>query len=191
MTLSNDIPQIWGGNFTFTGSADLLTGTGSVTLNANPNINVAAHALTIGGAIGNGTGNSITKTGTGNLVLTGSLGSYTGNTTINGGTVFVASGTATGANNAFSVLGSTSSGTVTVASGALSTWPAPGAITRTKFIFGTKQFFISGSGVGGLGVIVNTGTTGSDSDGATKRPFEVNAACGFDRWRHWPMGSPQ
>ena len=49
-----------------------------------------AAALTVAGAIANGTtANSLTKAGTGTLVLTGSS-TYTGTTTINGGTVIPA-----------------------------------------------------------------------------------------------------
>ena len=50
---------------------------------------------------------------------------------------------------------------MTVASGATLDLGGTGSNTANNVFFGTKQFLISGSGVGGLGAIVNTGTTGS------------------------------
>ena len=161
MQLSNNIPQVWAGNFTFTGSNSLDLGTGGVTLNANPTINVAANSLTVGGAIANGTGSALTKSGTGTLVLSSTTSTYTGNTTINGGAVIVVSAPVATTTASTSSLGSTASGSVTVASGATLDLGGTGSNIANGVYFGTKQFFISGSGVGGLGAIVNTGTTGT------------------------------
>ena len=62
-------------------------GTGNVTLGTNLTAAVSANTLTIGGAIGDGgAGHSLIKAGAGTLVLTGA-NTYTGNTTINGGTL--------------------------------------------------------------------------------------------------------
>jgi fibronectin-binding autotransporter adhesin len=85
ITLVTNNVQSWGGSFTFTGTQSLNFGTGAVTLNANPTVTVAANTLTVG-AIGNGTGSSLTKAGAGTLTAFGG-GSYTGATAVNAGTL--------------------------------------------------------------------------------------------------------
>ena len=79
------------GDFTFLGSNNLgLGGTGAETLGGNRTITVNAGTLTIGGAIGDGGHNySLTKAGAGTLTLSGA-NTYSGDTTVNGGTLVVA-----------------------------------------------------------------------------------------------------
>lgn len=85
ITLSTNPPQAWAGSFTFIGTQSLNMGTGAVTLTANSTVTVNGNTLTIGGAIGGGF--SLTKSGSGTLLLTtsNSGNSYTGATVINGG----------------------------------------------------------------------------------------------------------
>jgi fibronectin-binding autotransporter adhesin len=78
--------QSWAGNFAFAGPQNLNMGTGAVALSNNPVVNVAAGTLTVGGTI-SGTGQSLTKTGIGELVLTGTNNPFSGGLTINAGTV--------------------------------------------------------------------------------------------------------
>ena len=74
-----------GGNFTFTGSGSLDFGTTPVTNTANHTITISANTLAIGGVI-SGLGNGLTIAGNGILSLYG-VSTYTGNTTVNGGTL--------------------------------------------------------------------------------------------------------
>ena len=79
--------QNWNGNFTFSGSNDLNLGSGAVTLSSSRTVTVASNALTVGGIISDGgNGYSLTKAGTGTLIL-GGLNAYTGGTTISAGTL--------------------------------------------------------------------------------------------------------
>ena len=69
------------GDFTFAGSNDLNLGTGAVTLTNNPTLN-AAGTLTLGGAVGGGSG--LVKQGSGTLILAGA-NTYSGTTTVAAG----------------------------------------------------------------------------------------------------------
>jgi fibronectin-binding autotransporter adhesin len=92
ITLANNNVQTWASSFTFTGTENLNMGSGAVTLNSNPTITVTNTAtsttgtLTVGGAIANGTGNSLTKAGNGTLILS-AVNTFSGGLTINGGIV--------------------------------------------------------------------------------------------------------
>jgi len=77
--------------YTGTGSRNLNLGTGAVTMAATRTITVNGGSLTIGGNIASTTA-GITKAGAGTLNLTGA-NSYTGTTTISGGTLQVGDGT--------------------------------------------------------------------------------------------------
>ncbi len=95
MLLSTDNPQAWNANFTFVGTQALSLGNGAVILGGNRTVAVNANALTVGGVIDGSY--SLTKTGAGTLVLSGA-NTYTGTTTVSGGTLKVANitGSATG-----------------------------------------------------------------------------------------------
>jgi autotransporter-associated beta strand protein len=83
ITLSANNGQNWNGDFTFTGSNDLNLGTGSIALPSDRSVTVNSGNLTVGGL--SGTGFGLTKAGSGTLIV--GANSYTGNTTINGGTI--------------------------------------------------------------------------------------------------------
>ncbi len=85
LTLANNNPQAWNGNFTFTGSNALNLGTGAVAMNANRQVTVSASTLTVGGVIGGGA-LTLTKLGTGTLELNG-ISTYSGQTTVSAGTL--------------------------------------------------------------------------------------------------------
>jgi fibronectin-binding autotransporter adhesin len=85
ITNSNNNPQTWAGDFTFTGSNDLNLGTGTVTMSASRQITASANKLIIGGVIG-GSSMNLTKAGNGTLVLSGA-NTYDGTTTISAGTL--------------------------------------------------------------------------------------------------------
>ena len=112
-------------------------------------------------ALISGTG-QVQKLGANTLTLTGS-NTYSGTTTISAGTVIVTNATITGAIIGTS-LGDGSSATpgdVIVASGAAI--DLVGSNTGNGLNFGQKNFKIAGTGVGGTGVLVNSGTTGQQN----------------------------
>lgn len=91
LTLSTNNPQIWNGNFAFTGTNALNLGTGDVDLGSGAGttrtVTVNAGTLTVGGAISNGAvGTGLTKTGAGALILSGAS-TFTGNLTVSQGTL--------------------------------------------------------------------------------------------------------
>ncbi len=86
---ANVNPQNWNGDFTFVGSQNMNLGTGAVTLGGNRQVTVSANTLTVGGVIGGSY--SLTKAGNGTLTLSGA-NIYTGNTTINAGTLALSGG---------------------------------------------------------------------------------------------------
>ncbi len=156
---------VWDSTNTFQtngGANDLISGASTMNLNNGPgvNFNVARGAdplsdLTVAIAMGN-SGGGLTKTGNGILLLT-AANSYTGTTTVSGGTLMVAntagSGTGTGAVtvNSSGTLGGTGSisGAVTVNSGGTL---APGSndigmltINSTLALHGTAAMGISHS----------------------------------------------
>ncbi|NDG71091.1 MAG: hypothetical protein EBY32_07245, partial [Proteobacteria bacterium] len=94
ITLSNNNAQNWNGDFAFTGTKDLNLGNGSVTMNSARTVTVSGGNLTVGGVIA-GSGFGLTKSGSGNLVLTGA-NTYNGATVINAGTLQIGSGSTTG-----------------------------------------------------------------------------------------------
>ena len=90
LTLAANNPENWNGSFTYAGSVhDLNLGNGVVTLNGTPTITVNSRALTVGGAMGGGSG--ITKAGAGTLVLSG-VSTYSGATTVESGELLMVVG---------------------------------------------------------------------------------------------------
>jgi len=86
ITLANTNAENWNANLTFTGTQNLNTGTGAVTLGVTPVVTVSNGTLTVDGAISGAFG--ITKAGAGTLVLGGSAANtFTGVVTVNAGTL--------------------------------------------------------------------------------------------------------
>jgi autotransporter-associated beta strand protein len=101
LTLGGNGGQIWNTGFTFTGTHNLVTGSGSVTLAANIPVDVSAGNLTVNGVIDDGVNSfNLEKTGAGTLTLGGS-NTYGGATTLSQGTlVFAADQSLTTVNHA-------------------------------------------------------------------------------------------
>ena len=81
LVLTNNNPQAWNADVTFTGTHNLDLGAGAVTLSATRTVTVNANTLTVDGAIGGAFG--LTKVGNGTLLLNGASG-FTGTVTITG-----------------------------------------------------------------------------------------------------------
>jgi len=93
LTVANSPTYQWNGDFAFAGTTNLGLGGGAVTLGGNRQVTVSGNTLTVGGAIGDGgSGYSLTKAGSGTLTLSGA-NTYTGNTTVSGGTLEIAQAT--------------------------------------------------------------------------------------------------
>jgi autotransporter-associated beta strand protein len=93
-SISNNNPQEWNGDFTYSGaSGNLDLGAGAVTMNASRKVTVGAGGsmLTVGGVIGDGGGGyGLTKLGAGILAINGSAAStFTGGLSIQGGTLLL------------------------------------------------------------------------------------------------------
>jgi fibronectin-binding autotransporter adhesin len=163
ITLANNNPQTWNGNFTFTGTQGLVMGTGAVTLGATPTITVSANTLTEGGVI-SGSSYGIVKAGGGTLTLSGQ-NTYGGGTTVSTGTLFVtnSAGSATGTGGVTvngGTLGGTGiiSGTVAINSTATL---SPGTTGTGTLTIGNNLTFASGST---LAITLNGATAGSGYD---------------------------
>jgi autotransporter-associated beta strand protein len=101
--------------------------------------------LTVSGAVGGaGTGDALTKSGAGTLVLSGTS-TYAGPTVISAGTLRVTNSAS---------LGAVPGGAVTVASGGVLDLGTGGAANALNF--GQKQFVIAGDGIAGTGAITNS-----------------------------------
>ena len=99
ITLSTNNAQNWNGDFTFAGSNDLNLGGGAVTMSSSRTVTVASGNLTVAGVISDGSnGYSLTKAGTGTLTLAGA-DTYSGPTTVSGGTLQIGAGGAAGSIN--------------------------------------------------------------------------------------------
>ncbi len=154
VTVAGSLPQTWNADFGFAGPYNLDLGAGPVTLSglingANRTITVNGGILTVDGIITDSSNNNgLVVTGTGALALTGT-NAYNGSTTINSGaTLMIGNVNATGSN---------AGATVTIQNGAtLDLGAFPGANAGTAGAGNTQAFVVSGSGVGGLGAIINS-----------------------------------
>ena len=158
------------GNNIFTGPITLATAStiqsDSGTININGPIG-GAFALTVEGA-GNTTINSVIGTGTGTLIkndagilILNNANTYTGVTTVNGGTVVVANTTALG----------TTAGTTTVNSG--------GAVNISGVTV-AENFTINGTGVSGAGALTGTGVSSVTGTVAMGSSSTIGAAATTD-----------
>ena len=83
ITLSTNNLQTWSSNVSFTGTNDLNLGNGSVAMSASRTVTVSSGNLTVGGGI-SGSGLSLTKAGSGRLILNGA-NTYNESTLVNAG----------------------------------------------------------------------------------------------------------
>ena len=103
LTLSTTGAEAWNGDFTFAGSNDLNLGAANVALGGNRTLTVSSNTLTIGGNI---SGNySLTKAGSGTLLLAGD-NAYTGGTTVTNGTLEIAATIAIAPSSVLTIAGS-------------------------------------------------------------------------------------
>ena len=147
ITLSNNNTQTWGGSFTFTGTQALNLGTGAVTLSANPTVTVSASTLTVGGVIGGGA-HSLTKAGSGTLLLSGT-NTFTSGTTLSAGTLDINNAAAIGTGT-FTINGgtidNTTSGSITLSNNNTQTWGGSFTFTGTQALnLGTGAVTLSGN----------------------------------------------
>ena len=141
ITLSTNNAQNWNSDFTFAGTNDLNLGTGAVTMSSSRTVTVASNNLTVGGVISDsGSGYSLTKAGAGALTLAGSS-TYTGPTTISGGTLQIGAGGAAGSID----------GTSGITDNATLAFSRSDSITFSKVISGSGNVAMLGPGTLVLG----------------------------------------
>ncbi len=162
LTLNGNMPQSWNADIVFGGANDLNLGTGAVTLGANCTVtSQGSAALTVGGVVGGGAV-SLTKAGAGALTLT-AISSYTGGTTVNGGTLNLNNGGGSGVVRG--TLTINSGGTVVLHNGDALGYNTGGVSTDTVNVNGGTLSNLSGN----QGFVSNfnlTGATVSSSGGA-------------------------
>ena len=152
VTLVSNPAQSWNADITFNGPSDLNLGTGAVTSTVTGGtvrtVTVNGGTLTVGGTITDAAGtDGLTKAGAGTLVL-GAANNFSGPVNINAGTVKV---------NDFGALGTNATPGTTIANGATLDIGGFGAANVANG-FGAMPFSIAGTGVGGAGAIINSGT---------------------------------
>ncbi|MCX7045483.1 MAG: Ig-like domain-containing protein, partial [Candidatus Sumerlaeota bacterium] len=136
ITLINNNPIIWGTDFTFAGSNDLNLGLGAVTMTNNCQVTASANTLTVGGII-SGTGYGLTKNDVGTLLLA-SNNTFTGASTVNGGTLQVGVGTAAG---------TAGTGAVTINSPGILKFYRSDGYTIPNAISGAGTLYLQGTGL--------------------------------------------
>jgi autotransporter-associated beta strand protein len=182
LTNINNNAQTWNTNFTFLGSQNLDLGNGAVTMATNATVTVNANTLTVEGAMGDGgLGYSLTLAGSGTLALSGA-NTYTGNTTVQGGTLELAQNAPTLATlSTVSMAGGAhlklDDGTVT---NVVTTFILSG-VTNAPGIYGSANSsgYITGSGH----LQVLTGPAGPTGPG-----FITNRISGSTLALTWPAG---
>ncbi len=165
----------WNANFTFAGSNDLNLGTGAVTMNASRTVTTSSSNLTMGGVI-SGVGFSLTKNGSGVLIL-GGANTFSGGVILNAGTLGIHNAAALG-NGTFTIAGgtidNTSGATITNSQNNAMNWNADFAFTGTNNLnLGTgavslnasRTVSINGGNLTVGGIISGTGF-GLTKDGA-------------------------
>jgi fibronectin-binding autotransporter adhesin len=137
----------------------------SMTMNSSTN-----YTITGTGNIGGSGG--VTKLGSGTLTL-GTTNTFTGNTVVSGGTLLI---------NNTNALGSWASTATITNGGTFDIGGLGAAVAQGNPLFGPKQFFIGGAGVGGNGVLVNS--SANNQQGAYENVTLVAPATigGGGRW---------
>ncbi len=180
---ANDL-NFGGGTLQTTGTFTLNSNRG-VTLNAGGGTfdTTSGTTLAYGGIIG-GTG-ALTKTDSGTLILSGA-NTYTGTTNITGGTLQIAGAS----NTTWLGTGTGVSGAVNISNGGTLDL---GGVTANVVNFGAKQFYISGSGVGGEGAIVNNSGVGQTNASGVIENIALTGDATIGGDTRWDMrgGTPQ
>ncbi|TSA31699.1 MAG: hypothetical protein D4R66_07010, partial [Opitutales bacterium] len=185
LTLTNNNPIGWEGDFTFTGTQSLNLGAGAVTLAGNGVATVTANTLTFGGAI-SGSG-SITKLGVGTIVLGGSNTGLTGGVTLSAGVLQINHANALGATagaftvTAASTIGNSSGASITNAGNNPINIQGTGTLTLTSTLANDLNL---GTGAvtlgGGVLTISSTGAVltlgGNIGDNGTNIGFTKSGA---------------
>ena len=149
-------PQNWNASFAFLGTHSLRLGDGNVALTNNPTVTVVQSTLTVNGAI-SGT-SSLTKAGSGTLVLQGANSTYSNGTTVSAGILETLASNALGA------------GGLTMGNGTLD---MQGYSATVASLSGAAGLITNINGTGNSPVLtvnqqsVNTTYSGRLSDGAT------------------------
>lgn len=146
---NNNAINLTGGNLIFVGTKDLSFGSGIVTMSGNNRqISTTSGNLTVGAINEDATPRSLTKTGAGTLVITGSS-TYTGTTTVSFGTLLIdgnqssAMGSVSVASNATLGGSGTIGGATSIADNGIL---APGTIgdSTSTLSFNNKNLTLSG-----------------------------------------------
>ncbi len=160
ITLANNNPlTLSGGSPTFTGTANLNFGSGTVTVSgANRTLTVTANTLTLGGGVTDAGGTrKLTKAGAGTLVLNGAAGTWTGGASVDGGTLTIGTDTTLGTGNL-----ALNGGTLVAGNGAR-TLANPVTLTASSTIGGVNNLTFNGgltnSGGSRTLTLTNSGTT--------------------------------
>jgi autotransporter-associated beta strand protein len=184
VTLSTTKPETWNGDFGFVGTQNLSLGTAAVTLSGSGDrqVTVARGTLTTNGPIGGS--NGLVKAGPGALAL-GGKNTYSGGTTVNGGTLAVRAGARLGAAGGPLVVNNLNTGpgtavvvnldsaqTVGGLGGTLAT-PASGTNTAAVNLNGKSVILTVNPGTGGTYAGALTG-----SGGLVKAGFGLLALAG-------------
>ena len=175
MTLSPSLAETWNGSFTYAGSANSLNlGSGSVALGTNVQVTVSANTLTVPGTISDGGSNyGLTLAGSGTLVLS-NYDTYTGNTTVSGGTLVLTKGGGTGTilNN----LNIKSGALVQLAVGDALGYNVGGCVTNVNIVGGTLDATAATGNEGFRTSYKLTGGTMSSSGGTAA--YNLDGASG-------------
>jgi autotransporter-associated beta strand protein len=119
ITLNPNMAINMNADFTYVGSSSFNTGTGAHTLGGNRQITVNGSFITLNGVIGDGgNGYSLTKSGSGGILVLAKANTYSGGTTLNAGTLYINNATGLGAaTGTFTInggtIGNTSGATIT------------------------------------------------------------------------------
>ena len=171
-----------------------LSNTGSLTFNVAPGNTANGIDLLVSGPINNGTGGTIVKTGSGVLCLTGTINYGGATTTINGGTLQLGNGGATGSINTGNNIVDNANLTFNRSNAVLQ-----GTDFTSSAISGSGSLTQAGSGTLTLsaqntysgGTTVNGGTlalTQNSATGTIRGNLTINSGATVNSVNYWSLG---